>query len=243
MWFHAVRVREYRNHLATRGAAPAPVCAVAVLFALVLLPADPAHAQQHTIDVGFDQTATVAGRFRSLRDVIEDLCWRAGVELRSYDADDRPFSARIEAKPLAQALVKLLRHESFMIGSTVSPDGRATVVWLRVLGDHETAKRHRASGSTRRRGPGIYLPPTLVEAAFATGNSAEQTKALRLLVQRIESDPSQRQAFLSTDSRLIAETLARYPAALATLKNIDVTTLDPSLRAKLADLIRILAAP
>ncbi len=216
------------------------VLAVALMCTLLIFPPS-APGDSLRIDVALDQTTTLVGRHHSLRTVVEDLCWRAGVDLRSYDAEDRPFAARITGQPLAMVLSRLLRHESYMIGASRDRSGRATVIWIRVLGDHETAKRHRAGGGLPRRGPGIQLPPTLLRTAFGSTDPTEREQALGLLVRRIQGDPAERQAFLDTETNLIAKALSRYPQAPDVLKSLEQEPLDPSLRRKLKDVLRIFA--
>jgi hypothetical protein len=59
---------------------------------------------------------TLSGSAASLRDVIQQLCAASGVELRQYDAQDRPFAGSYEGMPLSELLPRLLRSESYAAG-------------------------------------------------------------------------------------------------------------------------------
>jgi hypothetical protein len=79
---------------------------------------------EHMVEVATDQTVKVSGEFRSLQSLIEDLCWRAGVEVYSYDAEDRRVRARYTNVRLIDVLDRLLRNDSYVIG--FQPPGPAS---------------------------------------------------------------------------------------------------------------------
>ncbi len=68
------------------------------------------------VELDANQHATVAGRSASVKTLIEELCWRAGIELLSYDAEDRPFGGNYHDLPLARAFERILVRESFVFG-------------------------------------------------------------------------------------------------------------------------------
>lgn len=199
----------------------------------------PAVAQFDTLEVDSDQRVTVIGRAPSLKTVIEDLCWRAGVRVDFYDAEDRSFGGTFRGLPLDQFLTRVLSRESFMTGGT-SGEGRR-LVWLRVLGDPVVGAKRRASGGTRAGvRAALDVPPTLARAAFTAGEGKEheeqRREALNALSARIAGDSRQLGTFLATDAKLIAETLAQYPGAKVALAELAERYPDPRIRTKLAEI-------
>src|SRR3990172_414146 len=102
-----VRGRGSSRHLARR---------LASTVLLLALGFPPAAAGELQIEVSELQHITMNGSSDSLRTAIEKLCAKAGVELRSYDAEDRSFSAHFKNEPLSRVLERLLRLEAYMVG-------------------------------------------------------------------------------------------------------------------------------
>ncbi len=186
--------------------------------------------------------ATVRGHALSLRGVIEDLCLRAGVDLQAYDAPDRPIAATYDEQPLSEVLRRLLQRESFLIGITHDAEaGQPRVGWLRVLGAYEDGTLRRASAAPARDDGVFRLPPTLLHAAFASPDPATRQQALEGIAQRILSDQSERRRFLDTEARLIAEAVAGFPGAAASLQAMESHPgLDDALRAQIAAVVAAL---
>lgn len=201
-------------------------------------------AELSTVEVSADQHVTVVGRTPSLKTVIEDVCWRAGVSVDFYDAQDRPFGGSFRDLSLETFLRRVLSRESYMIGATRGPEpAGARITWLRVLGDPAVATRRRAVGAPGNAGSGpLDVPPMLVETAFSSSaDQAAQQQAIDVLAKRIAGDPRELQSFLTTDSALIAQTLARYSGAARAIEALAARYDEPRIRAKLTEIIAALS--
>jgi len=210
--------------------------------------ASPSFAQSYRMEVTSSQSITFTGRAESLREVVEEVCWRADVDLLFYDADDRPFGGTFRDLPLQEFLPRLLARESFLTGHARPYEGAPVrVSWLQVLGDPQVAARRRASGQTgtRRRRDPIDVPPMLLQAAFARdADDANRQAAIAALTERIGSDSTRLEAFLATEAHLIAETLASYGDGTASLlREQQQQHPDSRVRAKLDEIIALLETP
>ena len=186
------------------------------------------------VDVGADQRVTVEGASPSLKTLIEDLCWRAGVELMSFDAEDRPVTIKATETPFHTVLARLLKAESFVVGYRGGAEG-VRVAWLRVLGSNTTAMANRASGSVKTAV--FQPPPALVESAFSANDAEEQKASLESLSARITGDPVQLRQFLATQSSQMVPVLRQYPRSAELLQQLRATQSDPAIVAKLDELI------
>lgn len=211
--------------------------AFAVVALLVASP--PAFADLSIVEVSAAQHVTVIGRTASLKSVVEDVCWRAGVSIDFFDAEDRPFGGSFRDVPFEIFLRRILSEESYIAGSSTGSGGRVT--WLRVLGDPAVGWKRRAMGGGSGRRAPLDIPPMLVETAFTNGgDEAERREALAVLTARIAGDPVELRSFLATDSGLIAETLAQYRGAAAALAELAASQEEPRIRAKLAEILAAL---
>lgn len=202
----------------------------------LLLAAMPAFADLSIVEVSPDQHVTVIGRAASLKSVVEDVCWRAGVSIDFFDAEDRPFGGSFRDVPFEIFLRRILSEESYLAGSSTGSGGR--VSWLRVLGDPAVGWKRRAMGGGSGRRAPLDIPPMLVETAFTNGgDEAEQREAMAVLTARIAGDPVELRSFLATDAALIAETLAQYRGAPAALAELAASQEEPRIRAKLAEIL------
>ncbi len=196
------------------------------------------------IEVAPDQRTTLSGRQPSLKTVIEDLCYRAGVDLLFYDAEDRAFGGEYTGLPLKNVLARLLSHESYMIEAVRSGESQQEIVTsLRVLGDTNTASARRAHGGGAIRNRQFQVPPALLSTAFDSppANDAERQSALEMIGARISADPNQLAGFLTTDSRLIAEALERHKDVESGLRLLQTRYPNPRISAKIDEIIGELA--
>lgn len=193
-----------------------------------------------TLEVAAGQRVSVIGRSASLKTVIEDVCYRAGVEVLFYDAADRPFGGTHRDIALHDLLRRLLRDESFMV-ETVRVGGGVRVTSLRVLGEPAVAAARRARGGGARRR--FEVPPVLLDTAFGapTADAAERDAALATLAARISGDPVQFQGFLATDSRLIADAIRRYAGVEKQLREMQGRAPDPRIAQKIDEIVAALA--
>jgi len=208
--------------------------------------ASQALAQLSTVEVSADQRVSVAGRAASLKTVVEDVCWRAGVSVDFYDAQDRPFGGTYRDLPLGDLLGRLLSRESYMAGSVRDPaTGKDRLLWLRVLGDPATAAARRASSDWSASRAGFQVPPVLLQTALSASSKDSSAKeaALASLAARISGDARQFEGFLATDSRLIAEAIARFDRAAESLRELRSRYRDPRVTAKIDEILAALARP
>jgi|GEM_PF-725381 len=232
-----------------RATLPAQRRLAALLLACALVVGRHAVAAAQTdslvINVDAAQRATVVGRTLSLRTVIEELCWRAGIALDFYDAVDRPAAGTFRDLPVGKVLGRLLSQESYVAGTTTDPStGNERVSWLRVLGEPTTAMARRASGAGPTSAIPLQVPPDLLLTALAAPrktNPSEQQTALAVIEARIAGDPRELEAFLTTDSRLIAEAIVRFDRASESLREARSHYSDPRITAKLDDVIAALS--
>ncbi len=202
-----------------------------------------AEADALVINVDAGQRATVIGRTPSLRTLIEELCWRAGATLDFYDAEDRPAGGAYRDIALGELLGRLLSRESYLAGTMRDPvTGKDRVLWLRVLGDPATAAARRASGAESSSHAGFQVPPVLLQTALSAPGQDPSAKqaALASLAARISGDAHQLEAFLATDSRLIAEAIARFDRASESLRELRGRYSDPRVTAKLDEILAAL---
>ena len=194
------------------------------------------------IEVSADQRVSVSGTSPSLAATLEDLAWRAGFELRGFDADDGPVALHMKDRPLWQALPRLLAGRSFMAG-TVPVEGHGQrLVWLRVLGPHDRAHENRRLGrGPSRRTEGFRVPPSLFLAAFGKDRSPEDRgAALQSIAAQITRNSEQRRAFLATEPLRIADALREYPEATGLLKRLGEHQSDIALKEKLNQVLALL---
>lgn len=222
-----------------------PLARALLLYLLICAaPCPDALAQPLTIEVAADQRVTVVGRQPSLKTVIEDLCFRAGVDLLFYDAEDRPFGGTFRDLPLATLFSRLLRQESYLIDTVrVRGTDQEHVVALRVLGDPAVASARRGRGDSRAN-RSFQVPPALLDTAFgdtsSNDDSAAREAALGMLAARISGDPAQLQGFLKTDSRQIAEVIQRYKGVEQPLRELQHRQADARIVAKIDEILAAL---
>jgi hypothetical protein len=209
------------------------------------------------IAVVSNQWVTIVGSAPSLRALLEELCWQAHVALR-YDAPDAPVSAAIEGERFDVAIGRLLRDRSYVL--TTRRVGGSLVTVLEVLssGPYTPSGAPPTGNGTRGRvrienvhlEPGARSPMGRQDVPFSIpervlfdlfgghGDVGKREAAVRELVQSIKADPARQAAFLGADVGVMRRTLARYPTAASTLRQIaDSAGLGDREREKLEALI------
>jgi hypothetical protein len=215
---------------------------VGVTLLGVALLASSAAAEQR-IEVAADQTVTLEGEFASLKSLVEDLCWRTGVDLVAFDAADRAVAGHYERMPLRDVLERLLRGESFTIGLAARPGSREVrVARLTVMGEYGQTGANRAHPQAPAGGQTgeFRVPPALMLAAFNAPPGPEQEAALRQLTERVANDPRELEKFLSTDPKVIAEEIGRYPRGPSLLAQLRAGQSDARVLAHLDAVLAIL---
>ncbi|MBC8293487.1 MAG: hypothetical protein H8E45_10030 [Proteobacteria bacterium] len=182
------------------------------LFVGLQLPAT-AIAEPIRIEVDAEQRTTLVGASSSLKMLISDLCIRAGVELASYDAADRPVRASYERLPLHEVLPRLLRQESHTLRLRSQGD-QLRVSRLEVLGT-KTSRVHnrRQTSSTATGNHRLWLPRSLMEAAFASPSVDRREKAVLAIGEYIAGDEQRYSQFLAADAEWMARAIRGYPYA------------------------------
>src|SRR5262245_59547524 len=100
---------------------------------LVALCAIPAWADDLRVELDEQQRATVVGAGPSVRQVVEELCFRAGAAFQ-YDEQEIPFAISVEREPLEVVFARLLSGRSYVLRLRRDGDGRSRVTSLHVLG-------------------------------------------------------------------------------------------------------------
>ena len=205
--------------------------------------------QNLRMDVDSAQRISLDGSTPSLKNLLEELSWRAGFELRSFGIDDRPVFVNAATAPLADVLRRLLAHDLFTVGLSVGPDATTRITWLEVPGPLEPAghrrREHSVAGTAAApSGPQRFrVPVGLFLAAFdAPQDEAARLSALRVIEGRVLEHPEQRDAFLQASSESLADAFVRYPQAPTVLREIMARQTDERVRQKLEQLVALLVA-
>jgi hypothetical protein len=207
----------------------------AILAAVAASASSVAADESLRIAVGADQRATIVGSSNSVRTALERLAWHAHFEITSYDAADRSFELDLEDRPLTEVLASLLRQESYVLGMRGE-----RIASIQVLGDHNTAARRRTATASTPPDALAQIPPALTRAAFASEDPRVRQDALRTIVERVTSSPTERRAFLALDPQAMARAIVDYPHADPMLRELEPSIVDAELRAKLGEIRRAL---
>ena len=229
------------------------------VVALVLVRVPGAAAQQPQITVSDDQVVTLSGSAASLRDVIQQLCAASGVELRQYDAQDRPFAGSYEGMPLSELLPRLLRSESYAAGlrSTAGKDG-VRIAWVRVMSraDAKATEPYRPVAPVAATAEASVaddqndaddekvtteteLPPdqaatiitALLNPAFTTvADEAARKEQIDQIAQNFANNPAAKTTLERADTAAIGRKLAEFPDARSVFAMIQSTIHDPAMQ-------------
>jgi hypothetical protein len=211
------------------------IAALAFAFALVDF-APTAALAENTVEVTQEQSVTVVGVFPSLKSVIDDLCRRAGVELRAFEAEDRAVTVAYNRVPLTTALEGLLREESYLVGVTATETGKPPrVAWIRVAGGAADATRQTrtddAATTPARAVPtmGFEVPATFGDAEFTSEDPEQRARALHSIASRLIASKQ----VMSADPKALAGMLQQYPHARELVTQLRNEQEDPDIRARL----------
>jgi hypothetical protein len=180
------------------------------------------------------QNAPVAAP-RTLRAVLEELCAREGILLR-YEGPSR-WAPDVDVAHLsvAESVARLLKGISYV--QTVRRDrdtGATRLAALHVLGGDASSDE----GVARTVEP-FAVRVRLLDAAF--GADDLDAAGLEQLVADVRSHPDRLEAFIATDTAMMAESLARYPNAPQVLRAlISRADVDARSQAKLRDILAAL---
>ena len=197
---------------------------------------------QSTIEVTPEQSVTVLGVFPSLKSVITEVCRRADVELRAFEAVDREISVAYSRVPLTSLLEGLLREESYLVGVTAGQaDKPPRVAWIRVVGSGDNAPHQLDSAGVAAPSPrpvptmGFEVPATFGDAEFSSEDPEQRARALHAIASRLIVSKQ----VMSADPQALAGMLQQYPHARELVTQLRNEQEDPDIRARLD---RVLAA-
>jgi hypothetical protein len=210
-----------------------------------------ATAAPPTIEVYDSQRVTVSGNFDSLRSAVIELCRRAGVDLRAYEAEDRAFAASYENLSLADALARLLRSEIYLAGLRPGERGGAVVTWLRVSGSKgavataPTPALAALAPAAVTLEPGIDaielgVTPKIVETALTSSDTAARNTARRRILEALSEDQASLQRYVGRDVTLVVEELAVFPHATELVSSLQNVTRDMAERNHIQEILRAL---
>ena len=179
-----------------------------------------------------EQVATVVGEFDSLKKLLDELCRLGGVELRSYDADDRSVRVEYRDLPLSTVLAELLRRESYIVGvSRVADRGPTRVVWLRVTGGPPGVP---VAPEAETPPPLAFeVPASFGATAFASEDPDQRARALESVAKKLVASESSARSLLAAEPAVVAGALRGYPHAGALLRQLRDEQGDPAMRAKI----------
>jgi hypothetical protein len=237
---NSTRQRIMRHARALR-CALAVTCRLGLAIALGLTWTATAGADAIRIAVDADQRVTISGSSDSLRATLAEICAQARVELRAFEASDRPFRAEYDSIPLAEAVSRLLRSEVFIAGMRPDRDGRgARVSWLRVSGSNRgaasVAPMHAVTTDTHElpvaSGFDFGPNPRLVQTALSSKDPTARGRAREAILSGLRDDPSVIQRFVDRDVDLAAEELAAFAYSAEFLRALQTATTHPDERAQ-----------
>jgi hypothetical protein len=209
------------------------------------------YAAPPTIEVYDSQRVTVSGSFDSLRGAVTELCRRAGVDLRAYEAEDRSFTASYEDLSLADALARLLRSEIYLAGLRPGERGGAVVTWLRVSGSKggvatpPTPALAALAPAAVTLEPGIEaielgVAPKIVETALTSSDTAARNTARRRILEALSEDQASLQRYIDRDVTLVVDELAGFPHAADLVSSLQNVTRDMDERNHIQAILRAL---
>jgi len=183
------------------------------------------------VEVGGTQTTTVVGRFPSLARLLRDVCQRANVELRAFDAVDRPVTVDQLARPLPEVIAHLLSEENYLLGvrGPDVPDRPPEIAWLRVTGSRESHAEAMLSG--------LSVPSQFGSRSFEEESPSETRRAEHSVAARLLGDQRLRSQLLAMDPAELAESLRQYPHIEDLLGDMRAGQ-EPEVREKLDAVIR-----
>jgi hypothetical protein len=189
------------------------------------------------VEVEADQTITVVGEFESLKGLLHEICRNARVELRAYDADDRPVKIEYQRMALGTALASLLRRESYIVGVSPTDVPAATrVVWLRVTGGPPGVPVDPAD-ETPPAPLAFEVPSSFGSTSFTSEDPVQRARALEAVAKRLLASDERARGVLAADPTTVAAALRGYPHAGALIRQLRDETADPETRSKLDAII------
>jgi len=203
------------------------------------------------IEIDDKQLVTMSTQTASLASVIRQLCTKAGVTLRGFEAADRPVAAAYEGVPLRDVLQRLLRDETYMIGVRAGSErSDLEVAWLHVTAS-KIVGRTSAPVPVAAEAPPPPSPatgafsipgvaPEVVLDALSSDDETKRRAATSALADHVETNPGALDEFLGRDAAEAINGLAPYTYADEALNALALRQKNPVNRAKLDALVKSL---
>lgn len=203
------------------------------------------------IEITDDQLVTLNTPPISLAAIVRELCTKAKVELRGFEAADRPVTATYDKVPLRDVLQRLLRDETYMIGVRSGDDKtRVEVAWVHVTASKIAGRTSPPAPRVPIATPSavvapaslsrIGLPAEVVVDALSNADEAKRRDATRTLADHFDENPTSLGAFLANDPAATVDELASYTYAGEALQTVALRQQDPVSRAKLDGIVQSL---
>ena len=192
--------------------------------------------QAGRVAVDADQRTTVVGSFDSLAELLRTLCAEANVELRAYDAPDRPITAHQEGRSLADVLERLLSRENYLLGvrEGEAPGPRVRVAWIRVTGA-------KSSGLDDLPGR-VDVPSRFGATDIERESPTDARRAQEAVAASLLADDAHVASFLRAQPRELAQSLSHYPHIDSLLRELRAEQQHPAVVEQLDAVIRELEA-
>ena len=192
------------------------------------------------IQIDEGQRVTLDTKATSLAALVRELCTKAGVKLRAFEAPDRPVTATYDGVPLRDVLQRLLRDETYMIGVRAGADMRdIDVAWLHVIASKIAGP---AAAPVPAPAPPAPLPPVLstigapaamIVDAISNADEAKRKEATQQLADYVTENPGVLDKFLAEDVAVNVEELVPYVYAHEALQTLLLREPNPVNRARL----------
>lgn len=203
------------------------------------------------IQVDDKQLVTMSTQTASLSAVVRQLCAKANVTMRGFEAPDRPVAAAYEGVPLRDVLQRLLRDETYMIGVRAGREkSDVEVAWLHVtaskLVGHTSSPIPLAAEAPPVPSPaaGAFsitgLAPEVIFEALTSGDDKKRQAATIALADHVDSNPGALDGFLAKDAAEAINGLVPYDYADDALHALALRQKNPVNRAKLDAIVKSL---
>ena len=218
----------------------------AVLLAGVVHAVSSAQDSTLAIEMTEGQLVTLDTRATSLGTLVRALCTKAGVQLRGFEAPDRPIAATYDNVPLRDVLQRLLRDETYMIGVRAGADPQEVeVAWIHVtaskIAGRVSATVPMSEATVTPPVPanapsglsGIGVPSEVIVDALASSDEAKRKAATLQIAEYLDNNPGSLDNFLSADVSANVDELTPYAYAHEALQTLSLREQNPVNRARL----------
>jgi hypothetical protein len=227
-----------------------------LLLVGVLLVATSSRAAENdaglAIEIDDKQLVTMSTQTASLASIVRQLCTKAGVTLRGFEAADRPVAAVYEGVPLRDVLQRLLRDETYMIGVRAGRENSdMEVAWLHVTASKLVGRTSapvplaaEASPPPPSPATGAFnvpgIAPEVVLDALSSDDETKRRAATSALADHVETNPGALEDFLGKDAAEAINGLAPYTYADEALNALALRQKNSVNRAKLDAIVKSL---